>query len=132
MLKNIELEVEEVALGACVALWRAVVLQAFMDAFIEPKVKKKKFRATGGARGLADCDSARGWFIGDSRDFKFACENAALRPSWVRARYFALKAGCADREQTIARWRHGNIRSRGLHNGKMTRHKVCLTKTCKQ
>ncbi|ABD46471.1 MULTISPECIES: hypothetical protein [Neorickettsia] len=58
------------------ALWRAVILQAFMDSLTESKRTEDRLARI----------SARGWLLGMCHDFRIVCALAGYDPYYVRRR----------------------------------------------
>ena len=74
------------------ALWRAVIVQALMDAGSDSKKKEMQYEKR----------QAIAWLTGYSRDFCDVCYRAGLEPNYVREKAIdAMKKGCRWRRERL-------------------------------
>lgn len=86
-------------LSPYIALWKAVITQALMDA--GNNFKKKEYK-TIKARAIS-------WLDGKSDDFKDVCEMAGLEPEYIRKKSGeAIKNGCKWRKEKQIRVKSAN------------------------
>ena len=73
------------------ALWKAVITQALMDASNGSKKREARYIR----------NTARAWLLGGSKDFLTVCLNAGLEPDDVRRKaHAAVMRGCTWRKET--------------------------------